>query len=165
MLKLVWETTGQPVRAGMGIWKPYEQMEWPAQETMLNAAAVALHLAADGRITARGALGPAIQPAPPRWAYAGDPLAPHGTAWRDLNAAAEVALNEARTVPVGARQLLGLLTMGSRRREIWEREIAFLRDNGVPAGFLPDAAELDRVLGPVSRRWLQDVGSCRPSPG
>ncbi|WP_430782323.1 TniQ family protein [Actinoplanes sp. G11-F43] len=146
MLKLIWETVGQPVRAGMGTWKPYEQMGWPAQETMLNAAAVALQLAAAGRITARGVLGPAIQPIPSRWAYAGDPLAPHGTAWPDLTAAAEAALDEARTVPGGARQLLGLLTMGSRRRDVWEREIAFLQDNGVPAEFLPGTAELDRVL-------------------
>ncbi len=45
-----------------------------------------------------------------------------------------------------ARQLLALLTMGSHRREVHEREIAFLQDNGVPAGFLPDAAELDRLF-------------------
>lgn len=149
---MIWETVVQPVRAGTGTWKPYEQMEWPAQETMLNAAAVALHLAADGRITARGVLGPATQPAPPRRAYAGDPLAPHGTAWPDLTAAAEAALNKTQTVPGGARQFLGLLTMVSRRREVWEREIAFLQDNGVPPGFLPDAVELDEVLGTSSCR-------------
>jgi hypothetical protein len=37
--------------------------------------------------------------------------------------------------------------MGSRHREVREREIAFLQDNGVPAGFLLDADELDRLVG------------------
>lgn len=64
-MTLIWETVGQPVRAGMGIWKPYEHMDWPTQETMLHAAAVALQLAADGRITACGVLGAAIQPTTP----------------------------------------------------------------------------------------------------
>jgi hypothetical protein len=41
-LKLIWETIGQPLRAGLGVWKPYEQLDWPVQETMLTAAAVAL---------------------------------------------------------------------------------------------------------------------------
>ncbi len=33
--------------------------------------------------------------------------------------------------------------MGSHRRETWERQITFLKDVGVPAGFLPDETELD----------------------
>ena len=146
-LNLIWEAVGQPVRAGLGTWKPYEEMEWPVQEMMLNAAAVALQLAADGRISARGGLGSAIQPAPTRWAYTGDPLALHGGVWPDLTAAAEAALDQARAEPGGARQLLGLFKMGSRRLEVWEREITFLKDNGVPASFLPDADELDRLVG------------------
>jgi hypothetical protein len=148
-LKLIWETAGHPVRAGLGAWQPYEQLKWPTQGTMLHAAAVTLQLADDGRVTARGVLGAAVRPAPPRWAYAGDPPPP-GTAWPDLTAAAEAALDQARTEPDGARQFLGLLAVGSRRREVWEREISFLENNGVPAGFLPDAAELDR-LSPTSQ--------------
>lgn len=142
-LTLIWETVGQPVRAGLGTWKPYEHMDWPTQETMLHAAAVALQLAADGRITARGVLGAAIQPTTPFRVYDGDRPSPFGTAWPDLTAAADAALDQARTESNGARQLLGLLTMGSHRRETWERQITFLKDVGVPAGFLPDGAELD----------------------
>jgi hypothetical protein len=55
--------------------------------------------------------------------------------------------------------------MGSRRREVWEREIVFLQDNGVPAGFLPDAAELDRLLGAGQLVTALGAGSCRPSHG
>jgi len=36
--------------------------------------------------------------------------------------------------------------MGRRSRELHEREIAFLRRHGVPASFLPDTAELDRLF-------------------
>lgn len=75
--------------------------------------------------------------------YHGDRPSPSGTAWPDLTGAAETALDQARTESNGARQLLGLLTMGSHRRETWERQITFLKDVGVPAGFLPDGAELD----------------------
>ena len=82
--------------------------------------------------------------------YDGDPPSPYRSAWLDLNTAAEEALAYARAEAASARQLLGLLTLGSRRREVWDREIAFLQDSGVPADFLPDAAELERRLQPVS---------------
>lgn len=101
--------------------------------------------------------GAAIQPATSQRVYDGDPLSPQGRAWPDLTAAAQPALDLTRTDPDGARQLLALLNMGSRNREVHEQEIAFLQNNGVPAGFLPDAAELDRLFpgrrrnGPVSR--------------
>jgi TniQ len=148
-LELIWHTAGHPVRAGLRTWQPYEQLPWPIQEAMLHAAAAALQLAADGRITARGVLGSAIQPSALSRVYEGDPPSPFRTAWIDFAAAAQEALDQARTDPDGARRLLALLTMSSRTREAQEREIGFLRDNGVPAGFLPGAAELDRLF-PVS---------------
>jgi hypothetical protein len=40
------------------------------------------------------------------------------TVWLDLNAAAQAALDQARAEPDGARQLLGLLAMGSRSRDL-----------------------------------------------
>lgn len=145
-LELIWHTAGHPVRAGLGTWQPYEQLPWSTQERMLHAAAVALQLAADGRITARGVLGSTIQPATPHRVYDGDPPSPYRTVWIDLNRAAQDALDLARTNRNAARQLLGLVTMGRRGRELHEREIAFLQRNGVPASFLPDAAELDRLF-------------------
>jgi hypothetical protein len=148
-LELIWQTAGHPVRAGLRTWQPYEQLPWPIQEAMLHAAAAALQLAADGRITARGVLGSAIQPSALNRVYEADPPSPFRTAWIDFAAAAQEALDQARTHPDGARRLLALLTMSSRTREAQEREIGFLRDNGVPAGFLPGAAELDRLF-PVS---------------
>ena len=138
---------------------------------MLHAAAVALQLAADGRITARSVLGAAIQPTAPRRVYDGDSPSPFRTVWLDVAAAAQEALDQARTDPVGARRLLAMVTMGSRSREVHEREIAFLQRHGVPAGFLPDADELDRLLPvatlkeQVSQSPPLGAGSCRPSRG
>jgi len=106
-LELIWQTAGHPVRAGLGTWQPYEQLLWPTQETTLHAAAVALQLAADGRITARGSLGPTIQPTAPKKVYDGDPPSPYRTVWIDPNNAARDALDLARTKPNAARQLLG----------------------------------------------------------
>jgi TniQ len=83
-LELVWETAGHPVRAGLKVWQPSEYLTWPVQKAMLRAAAVAVQLAADGRITARGVLGTAIRPTPPRRVYDGDRPSPYRNVWRDL---------------------------------------------------------------------------------
>ncbi|WP_322755570.1 TniQ family protein [Frankia sp. Cas3] len=63
-LERVWQATGRPVRAGLRVWRPYEQLDWPLQEAMLHAAAVTLCLAADQRIAPRGTLGPALAEPP-----------------------------------------------------------------------------------------------------
>ena len=52
---------------------------------------------------------------------------------------------------IRARQLLRLFTMGSHRRAVWEREIAFLKDTGVPAGFLRMPPSWTGYVPPVSR--------------
>jgi hypothetical protein len=98
------------------------------------------------RLFERGSLGPTIQPTAPQRVYDGDPPSPYRTVWIDPNNAARYALDLARTKPNAARQLLSLITMGRRSRELHEREIAFLRRHGVPANFLPDTAELDRLF-------------------
>lgn len=95
---------------------------------------------------ARGTLGAAIQPTAPRRVYDGDSPSPFRTVWLNVAAAAQEALDQARADPVGARRFLALVAMGSRSREVHEREIAFLQRHGVSAGFLPDAAELDQLF-------------------
>jgi hypothetical protein len=82
-LEQVWESAGRPERGGLTVWKPYEQLDWETQESMLRAAAVALHLAATGEITARGRLASALA-LPRRHVYDGDapaPPDPVATAW------------------------------------------------------------------------------------
>ncbi len=157
-LDLIWRTAGHPVRAGLGTWQPYEQLPWPTQEKMLHAAAVALHLAADGRLTARGVHGGAVQPTPPRRVYDGDPPSPNRTVWTEVAVTAQEMLELARTDSGAARHLLALITMGRRTREANEQGIALLRRHGVPAGFLPADYDLDRLF-PIGAPQRQPAAS------
>jgi TniQ len=38
-LERIWRATGRPVRAGLKVWRPFERLDWPRQEAMLEAAA------------------------------------------------------------------------------------------------------------------------------
>ena len=53
----VWAATGRPPRGGLTVWRPYERLDLPLQQAMLEAAAAALRMAATGEITARGTHG------------------------------------------------------------------------------------------------------------
>ncbi|MDI5978235.1 TniQ family protein [Amycolatopsis magusensis] len=138
-LEFVWRTTGGEQRAGLAIWQPFEQLEWPAQETMLRAAAIALALVADGRISARGVFGPALHQAAHQPVYDGDRPPP------DINAMMDEVIAEARRDRATARQLLTVLTFGCRSLLRFEDERAYLLRLGVPAEFIPGARELGRL--------------------
>jgi hypothetical protein len=146
-LEQVWEATGRRERGGLTVWKPFEQLDWEAQESMLHAAAVALDLAATGRIIARGRLASALA-LPRRHVYDGDapaPPDPVATAWAEAMAQFEKAIEQARTDPDTARQLLGLLTFGCRTLDRFEEQRSYLFGIGIPAGFLPSAREFGRA--------------------
>lgn len=55
----------------------------------------------------------------------------------------EVRLRSSADVPQAHRATWARRANCSHRRGTWERQITFLKDVGVPAGFLPDGAELD----------------------
>ena len=67
---------------------------------MLHAAVVALQLAAEGRIIARGVLGAVLQPTAQRRVYDGDSPSPLRSVGRDV-AAVQEALVQARAEPNG----------------------------------------------------------------
>lgn len=138
-LELVWRATGGEQRAGLAAWRPFEQLDWPIQETMLRAAATALALAADGRIFARGVFGRALRPTAHQPVYEGDRPPP------DLNAMMDEVLAEARRDRAAARQLLTVLTFSCRSLLRFEDERAYLLSLGVPAEFIPGARELGRL--------------------
>lgn len=144
-MEQIWQATGRPERGGLTIWRPYEQLDWDTQEAMLHAAATALHLAADGRITARGTLASALRPAVHQHVYDGDQPSPHRNAWQEAMAEMEAAITQARTDRDTARQLLALLTIGCRTLDRFEDERAYLFGIGIPAEFLPSARELGRI--------------------
>lgn len=138
-LEQVWQVTGGAERAGLMVWRPFEQLEWATQETMLHAAATALDLAANGRISARGVFGPVLGPTPHRPVYEGDRPPP------DLPAMMDDVLAEARRDRGAARQLLTLLTFSCRTLARFEEERAYLFGVGVPAEFLPSARDFGRL--------------------
>jgi hypothetical protein len=141
-LDRIWRATGRPVRAGLKVWRPFERLDWPRQEAMLEAAAIALHLAETGAITARGTLGPLLSPEPPRAVYDGDERARAAYQWKRAQEELSAAIAAARTDPGAARQMLGILTYGCRTLTSFDRERQYLIDLGIPAGFLPGAGEL-----------------------
>jgi len=72
-LNRIWQASGHPPRAGLSVWCPYEKLDWPRQQGMLEAAATALHLVETGAITARGSLGHLLAVQPHRPADSGQP--------------------------------------------------------------------------------------------
>lgn len=143
-LEQVWQATGLPERAGLNVWQPYERLDWPTQQAMLLAAATALDLVANGRITARGRLASAIAPPRDHHVYAGDsPWRPRGV-WRvEAMEQIETAVTSAMTDLAAARQLLAWFTARCRTPPSFEEKRAYLV--GIPAAFLPSAGELDRT--------------------
>jgi hypothetical protein len=109
---------------------------------MLSAAATALHLAGTGAITARGTLGRYLACEPHRAVHEGD-----RQAWEMKQAAAELdaMICQARTDPGVARQVLAMLTVGSRTLASFYREHQFLAGLGIPAHLLPDHRALGRT--------------------
>jgi hypothetical protein len=141
-LKVIWNRLGTPVRGGLTMWRPYERFAWPLQQAMISAAATALHLVGTGQITASGTLGRYLAREPHRDVYEGD-----RQAWEMKQAAAELdaMICQARTDPDAARQVLAMLTVGSRTLASFRREHQFLVGLGIPAQLLPDHGALGRA--------------------
>jgi TniQ protein len=122
-LTVIWQRTSAPARGGLNVWRPCERLGWPIQQAVISAAAAALHLAGTGEITARGTLGRYLARKPHRDIYEGD-----RRAWEMKQAAAELdaMIGQARTDPAAARQLLAMLTAGSRTVASFYRERQYL---------------------------------------
>lgn len=144
-LEQIWQAAGRPVRAGLNVWRPYEQLDQDTQEAMLHAAATALQLAADRWITARGTLGSALEPPARKDACDGDRPAPYQSAWQAAMTEAEAEITLARTDRDAARRVLALFTIGCRTLGRFEEERAYLSGIGIPGDFLPSARELGRT--------------------
>jgi hypothetical protein len=149
-LEQIWDATGWPPRAGLTVWRPYETLDLPRQEAMLEAAATALHLAETGAITARGTLGQLLIRQPHRPVYDGDQPQPDSAVdqvdhWARAREELTAALESARTDPGTARQLLTMLTFSSRTLAIFNRRRHDLVDLGIPEHFLPGPREIGRA--------------------
>lgn len=143
VLEHVWQATGRPLRAGLAVWRPYEQLDWDTQEAMLHAAAVALHLVKTGAITARGTLGSPLAAQPHRPVYDGDRPTPAVPPWGDSQEARDAWIAAARVVPDTAVQILTALSFGCRTDTQFQHERRYLIDLGIPDRFLP--SNLDAI--------------------
>jgi TniQ len=144
-LRRIWQATGRPRPAAQRRWRPYEALDWPRQQAMLEAAAAALHLIEAGDVTARGTLGPLLRVEPHQPVPDGRPLAPPPKPVDHWNRALDelrTAVEEAQQDPEAARRLLELFTALCRTRSCFDRIRESLIGAGVPRRFLPD--HLDR---------------------
>lgn len=139
MLRLIWQTVGQPQRTGLSVWQPYEYLDWPRQQAMLHAAAVAVQLAACGAIVARGTLGPLLVPEPDQRVYAGDEPSRTAVLWREVQRTLDEMIERAHHEPEIAEQLMTLFTLACRTAEAYDRERDYVISLGIPAEFLPTA--------------------------
>ncbi|NKY53901.1 TniQ family protein [Nocardia vermiculata] len=143
LLEQIWDATGEPVRAGLPVWQPYENLEWPTQEKLLTAAATALVLAADRRIQPRGTLAGLLSEPRSMPVYDGDsPWPPAPTpaerAGRELVQAMNAWYARARVDADAARAMLRWLTAlnTTPAHAIAHRDV--LIGEGIPARFLRD---------------------------
>jgi hypothetical protein len=141
-LAKVWAATGRPPRGGLTVWRPYERLDLPLQQAMLEAAAAALRMAATGEITARGTHACCLAPEPHHDVYEGD-----RQAWEEKQARAEceAMIDRARDYPVTARRVLEMLTIGCRTVAGFYREHQYLVGRGIPWELLPDHRTLGRT--------------------
>jgi hypothetical protein len=138
-LILIWKTADRPQRAGQSRWRPYEELDWKWQSAMLEAAAVAMHLAETGAITARGTLGELLHPEPDVPVLS---RAPQRDPWEAFLRDAHAVIEAARSDPVAALQLLRLFTNRCHSPASYERSRRDLINFGLREDFLP--------------RWLPD---------
>lgn len=144
-LATVWEAADRPSRGGLNVWRPYERLDSPHQQAMLEAAATTLALTRDGAVAARGTLGPLLTREPYRPAGDGDPTAFN---WKRTQAEVSAEIDKARTDPDTARRVLAMFTVSCRTLESFNRERDYLIGIGIPAEFLRDSREFGQVAFP-----------------
>lgn len=151
----IWETVGQPVRAGMGPWYPYEALTWDRQQAMLEAAATALHLIGTGEVDGHGTLAPLLTLEPYRAVPGGTPPAPDPrNYWQEAMDAADTAIASAQEDPTAARQLLTTLTALTRSEATFQRIREDLLALGIPDDYLPQTLAETAASSPSRRGRL-----------
>ncbi|MGW4719477.1 TniQ family protein [Nocardia sp. NPDC004260] len=160
-LAQVWEAAEVEPRAGVRLWQPYERLPWPHQQDLLTAAAVALDLAARGRIRPRGSLA-ALLAAPQQHNHPGEPPPDRDIAASRLRlvddtrclrrpaqfrARVDELAHAVRTDPESARQVLAFLIRSDPSPANLERERdVLIRDAGMPPDFVRTRAETEAML-------------------
>lgn len=130
----VWERSGDPVRAGLGVWRPFESLEVSLQLQVLEAAATAIRMIESGDIVGRGTGAALLLPEPPVPVIDGQmrPVSP----WRRVSDATEEAIREARRDPGAARGLMHTVLLGRSDPDAIRQARKLLLDVGIPAEHL-----------------------------
>ncbi len=140
-LRAAWADSGHRVRAGQGVWKPFEALHWPVQSQLLEAAAAAMDLLGTGTAPGKGADAALFSPEPARSVYAGSPppkpvpvSVPGVTRidhWAKIRESMEEIIKIAREDPSQAQVLYNFMLYGCRTTDAAERVLANLEELGI----------------------------------
>lgn len=139
-IRYVWERCGYPVRAGQGLWRPYEILSPTVQLQMLEAAANAIKLLESNVVRSQGEQAALFMPEPQTGFTTGFTAVQKKVEpvdyWKEAIEAINEALVDARHNPETARSLFALASYGQRDPESLARVRAMFAENGIPPEFL-----------------------------
>src|SRR5690606_37959705 len=129
-----------PLRAGQGLWRPYEILSPAVQLQMLEAAATAINLLESDVLHSHGDQANLFMPEPQTGFTTGisvvhKNIEPAGH-WKEAIEAINEAVVDARHNPETARSLFALASYGQRDPESLARVRAMFAENGIPPEFL-----------------------------
>jgi hypothetical protein len=136
-LTQIWERSGHPVRAGAGLWRPYEAFPWTVQAQLLEAASCAIELLEAGELRGRGTHAglffPVHEPVNDGRPTHATPEMVYVRRWKQATTALEDLIGRARTDPGQAQALFDFLAAPHHTTASCERARATLHALGIPA--------------------------------
>ncbi|HFG4855879.1 TPA: hypothetical protein ACGHLQ_003085 [Salmonella enterica subsp. enterica] len=120
-IRYVWERCGYPVRAGQGLWRPYEVLSPTVQLQMLEVAVNAIKLIESNVVRSQGEQAELFMPEPQTGFTTGFTAVQKKVEsvdyWKEAIEAINEAVVDARHNPETARSLFALASFGQRDPE------------------------------------------------
>lgn len=139
-IRCIWERCGHPLRAGQGLWRPFEILGMAVQLRMLEAAATAIELIESRGMSPCGEqvtlFWPELQTAFTNGLLIDEQKSEPVNHWHELVKAINETLIEARHNPETARSLFALASYGRRDPAVLQKLRATFAEDGVPPEFL-----------------------------
>lgn len=135
-LRLIWDISGLPFRAGQSIWKPFEYLSLMIQIQMLKAVAVAMRLIEHNVVDAQGTEALLFRPEPVESLSDGQPFPSVPDYWYRVKIAVDEAVADAKVNPKTARDLLRLMTLHAQSEAEIDRARDALVELSIPVEFL-----------------------------
>ncbi len=123
---LIWERTGHPFRAGLHAWRSFENLKWPIQQQLLEAAAMAIELIENDSVSALGSTAHLLLPEPDRKVDDGTShekvkVAPktgkrptQEELWKEAVNSLDAVIEAAKHDPLVAKQLYDFMLVGCK---------------------------------------------------